>query len=113
MRSGPLRFAANARKPARISMCPRDCWKVTALPGEVERMVQQASRLIDFSESPQDDSEPAGGHDSVIEHESWSKLVILLVVISCERLFKAPPPPNVTPLKQQVTPKTWPGRPGA
>src|SRR5262249_8437311 len=81
--------AANARKPARISMCPRDCWKVTALSGEVERMVQQASRLIDFSESPQDDSEPAGGDDPVIEHESGGKLVIPLVVISRERLSKA------------------------
>src|SRR5262249_10780946 len=89
MRSGPLRFAANARKPARISMCPRDCWKVTALPGEVERMVQQASRLIDFAESPQDDSQPAGGNDPVIEHKSGGKLVIPLVVISRERLFKA------------------------
>src|SRR5262249_60378249 len=89
MRSGPLRFSANAGKAACISVCPRDCWNVTAFPGEAERVVQQASPLIDFAESPQDDSQPAGGHDSVIEHESWSKLVILLVVISRERLFKA------------------------
>src|SRR5215470_17380382 len=89
MRSGPLWLAANTSKTARISIGPRDCWKVTALPGEAERVVQQASPLLDFAESPQDDSEPAGGDDSVIEHESGGKLVILLVFISRERLFKA------------------------
>src|SRR5262245_5560573 len=89
MRSGPLRFAANAGKTACISVRPRDCWKVTAFPGEAERVVQQASPLIDFAESPQDDSEPASGNDSVIKHKSWSKLVIPLVVIGCERPFKA------------------------
>src|SRR5262245_4094625 len=89
MRSGPLRFSANARKAACISVCPRDGCNVPAFPGDAERMVQQASRLIDLSESPQDDSEPAGGDDPVIEHESGGKLVIPLVVISRERLFKA------------------------
>jgi hypothetical protein len=62
---------------------------VTAFPGEAERVIQQASPLIDFAESPQDDSEPASGDDSVIEHESGGRLVIPLVVISRERLFKA------------------------
>ena len=80
-------------------MRPRDCWKVAALPGEAERAVQQASRLIDFAESPQDDSEPAGGNDSVIEHESWRKRVILLVVISRERLVKARSRANVIALE--------------
>jgi hypothetical protein len=36
---------------------------VTGLPGETERVVQQASPLLDVAESPQDDSEPAGGND--------------------------------------------------
>src|SRR5260370_38203882 len=88
MRSGPLRFAANAGKTACVSVRPRDCWKVIAFPCEAERVVQQASPLIDFAESPQDDSEPAGGNDSVIEHKSWSNLVSPLGVISRKRLFK-------------------------
>src|SRR5262245_46110458 len=89
MRSGPLWLATNTSKTARVSVRPRDCWRVTALPGEAERVVQQASPLIDFAESPQDDSQPAGGNDPVIEHKSGGKLVIPLVVISRERLFKA------------------------
>src|SRR5262245_22294551 len=109
MRSGPLRFSANAGKAACISVCPRDCWNVTAFPGEAERVVQQASPLIDFAESPQDDSQPAGGHDPVIEHESWSKLVIPLVVISCERLFKARSRANVIALEPASYAKNVPG----
>src|SRR5258708_40142216 len=95
MRSGPLRFAANAGKTACVSVRPGNCWKVTAFPGEAERMVQQASPLIDFAESPQDNSEPAGGNDSVIEHESWSKLVVPPVIVSRERPFKARSRANV------------------
>ncbi len=99
MRSGPLRFAANAGKTACVSVRPGNCWKVTAFPGEAERMVQQASPLIDFAESPQDNSEPAGGNDSVIEHESWSKLVVPPVIVSRERPFKARSRANVIALE--------------
>src|SRR5258708_17537720 len=62
-------------------------------------MVQQASPLIDFAESPQDNSEPAGGNDSVIEHESWSKLVVPPVIVSRERPFKARSRANVIALE--------------
>ncbi len=53
MRSGLPGFAADAGKTAFIGMRPRDGRMVTALPGEVERAVQQAGRLIDFPEGPQ------------------------------------------------------------
>ena len=59
MRPGLPGFAADAGKTARIGMRPSDCRKVTTLPGEAERAVQQASRLIDFPERPQDHSQPA------------------------------------------------------
>src|SRR5262249_15231975 len=108
MRSGPLWLAANTSKTARVSVRPRDCWNVTALPGEAERVVQQASPLIDFAESPQDDSEPPGGNDSVIEHESSSNLVIPLVIISRERLFKARSRGNVIALEPASEAKNVP-----
>jgi hypothetical protein len=53
---GQPRFAADASKTACIGVRPCDCWKVTALPGEAERVVQQASRFIDFAKRPQDHS---------------------------------------------------------
>ncbi len=56
MRFGVSGFAADAGKTARIGMRPRDCRNVTALPGEAECAVQQASRLVEFPEGPQDHS---------------------------------------------------------
>ena len=76
MRSGPPGFAADAGKTAHVGMRPCDCRKVSALPGEAERAVQQASRLIDLPERPQDHSQPARGNDSVIEDEPGGKMVI-------------------------------------
>src|SRR5262245_56693239 len=67
MGSGLPGFAADAGKAAVIGMRPRDSRKVAALPGEAERGVQKASRLIDIPERPKDHSEPHGGNDPVIE----------------------------------------------
>src|SRR5262249_54244950 len=85
---GFSRFAANAGKTAHIRMRPRECGEVTTLPGEAERAVQQASRVIDFSERPQDHRQPAHGNDPVIEDEPGAKMVIPLVVIGREGPFK-------------------------
>src|SRR5262249_61371807 len=62
-----------------------------ALAGEAEGAVQQASRLIDFSERPEDPSQPPRGYDFVIEDEPGGKMVIRLALISPEGLFKVPP----------------------
>src|SRR5262245_65070131 len=81
MRSGLPGFAADAGKTACVGKRPCDCRQVSALPGEAERAVQQASRLIDLPERPQDHSQPTGGNDSVIEDEPGGKIVIPLAVI--------------------------------
>src|SRR5215468_1348463 len=99
MRSGPPRFAADASKTARVGMRPCDCRKVSALPSEAERAVQQASRLIDRPEWPQDHTQPAGGNDSVIEDEPRGKMVIPLVVTGREGLFKVRPRAGVIALE--------------
>src|SRR5262249_61914313 len=62
-----------------------------ALAGEAEGAVQQASRLIDFSERPEDPSQPPRGYDFVIEDEPGGKMVIRLALISPEGLFKVRP----------------------
>src|SRR5262249_39517449 len=85
---GFSRFAANAGKTAHIRMRPRECGEGTTLPGEAECAVQQASRVIDFSERPQDHRQPAHGNDPVIEDEPGAKMVIPLVVIGREGPFK-------------------------
>src|ERR1700738_3372220 len=99
MRSGPPGFAADAGKTARVGMRPCDCRKGSALPGEAERAVQQASRLIDLPERPQDHSQPAGGNDSVIEDEPGGKMVIPFVVIGREGLSKMRPRAGVVALE--------------
>ena len=81
MRSGLPGFAADARKTAVIGMRPRNRWKVADLSSEAERAIQQANRLINFTESPQDHSQPAGGYDFVIEDEPGRKMLIVLVLI--------------------------------
>src|SRR5215468_2919852 len=91
MRSGLPGFAADAGKAARIGARPRDRWKVAALSSEAQRAVQQASRLIDFPERPQDHGQPAGGNNSVVEDEAGDKIVIPLVVIGREGLFEMRP----------------------
>ncbi len=72
---------------------------MTALPGEAECAVQQASRLIDFPERPQDPGQPASGHNFVIEDEPGGKMVIALVLIGRERLFKVRPRSGVVALE--------------
>ena len=72
---------------------------MTALPGEAERAVQQVNPLIYFPEGPQDYSQPAGGYDFVIEDEPGGKMVIPLVVINREGLFKVRPRPDIIPLE--------------
>src|SRR5262249_52366763 len=99
MRSGLPGFAADAGKTALIGMRPRDCRKVTALPGEAERAVQQVNPLIYFPEGPQDYSQPAGGYDFVIEDEPGGKMLIPLALIGCEGLFKVHPRPDVIALE--------------
>src|SRR5258708_40375456 len=91
MRSGLAGFAADAGKAARIGVCPCDRRQVAALPGKVERAFQQAGRLIDFAERPQDPSYPAGGDNSVVEDESGDKMLTPLVVISRAGLVKMRP----------------------
>src|SRR5215471_2420508 len=99
VQSGEPGFAADPSKTAPISVHPRDCRKMTALPGEAERAVQQAIRLIDFSERPQDHSQPAGGYHSVVEDEPGGKAVIPLAVIGRKGLFKVRPRTGVIALK--------------
>jgi hypothetical protein len=72
---------------------------MSASPGEAERAVQQASRLIDFPERPQDHSQPAGGNDSVIEDKPGGSMMIPLVVIGREGLFKMRPRAGVIALE--------------
>ena len=93
MESGEPGFAADPGKTAPISVHPRDCRKMTALPGEAERAVQQVNRLIYFPKGPHDYSQPAGGYHSVIEDKPGGKTVIPLVVIgrkACSRCVRAP-----------------------
>jgi len=99
MRSGPPGFAADAGKAARIGARPRDRWKVAALSSEAQRAVQQASRLIDFPERPQDHGQPAGGNNSVVEDEAGGKIVIPLVVIGREGLLEMRPRADVIALE--------------
>jgi len=69
------------------------------LPGKAERAFQQAGRLIDFAERPQDHGQPAGGDNSVVEDESGDKMVIPLVVIGREGLFKMRPRAEIIALE--------------
>ena len=99
MESGEPGFAADPGKTAPISVHPRDCRKMTALPGEAERAVQQVNPLIYFPKGPHDYSQPAGGYHSVIEDEPGGKTVIPLVVIGRKRLFKVRPRAGLIGLK--------------
>ena len=56
MRSGRVGLTADSGKTALISVHPRDRRKMTALLREAQRAVQQAGRLIDFPERPEDQS---------------------------------------------------------
>src|SRR5262249_59543890 len=97
--SGEPGFAADPGKTAPVSVHPCDCRKMTALPGEAERAVQQVNRLIYFPKGPHDYGQPAGGYHSVIEDEPGGKTVIPLVVIGRKRLFKMRPLPAGIALK--------------
>src|SRR5262245_4553978 len=85
---------------------------MTAFPGEAECAVQQATRLIDFAERPQDSSQPAGGYDLVIEDEPGGKMVIALLLIGREGLFKVRPRAGVVALEPASYTKdvVWPAR---
>src|SRR5215472_14116710 len=83
-----------------------------ALAGEAEGAVQQASRLIDFSERPEDPSQPPRGYDFVIEDEPGGKMVIRLALIGREGLFKVRPCAGVIALEPASYAKdvVWPPR---
>src|SRR5215471_19084218 len=99
MRSGLPGFAADAGEAACIGVRPRDRRKVAALSSEAQRAVQQASRLIDFPERPQDHGQPAGRNNSVVEDEAGGKIVIPLVVIRREGLLEMRPRADVIALE--------------
>ena len=83
-----------------------------ALAGETEGSVQQASRLIDFSERPEDPSQPPCRYDFVIEDEPGGKMVIGLTLIGREGLFKMRPGADVIALEPASYAKdvVWPAR---
>src|SRR5215831_20310514 len=99
MRPGLLGSATDAGKTARIGVHPCECRNVTVLTGEAERAGEQASRFIDFSKRPQDQSQPSHGDDSVIEDEPGVSRLIRLVVIDRDSLFKVCPRAAVIPLE--------------